>query len=321
MRPADIPSYDDLPLSDFGGRHSWDVPACATVGTLGFIDEAVRLGALRSVRSGRVISLNAPMEVIDPPFFGRQPLSREIEVKRDGLVLDDRIDALYPQVSSQWDALNHIGAAPGVYFGDARLPEQLVGDVNGIEVWARTGIAGRGVLLDLETVLLDRDPDYSPGSDTTMSLADIRSAIERQGVELRFGDILLVYTGYLRWYRAQTREVREALSADGSEVIAAGLDHTEEIARFLWDGGISAIASDNLGVEAWPPRREPEVQPFGFLHSSLIGHLGMAIGELWELDELRAHCRKTGQWDFLLASAPLNVRGAIGSPANALALV
>lgn len=268
-----------------------------------------------------MISLNAPLEIIDPPFFGRQPLDRSVEVKRDGLVLDDRIDALYPQVSSQWDALNHIGAAPGVYFGGATLEEQLAGEKNGIDVWARSGIAGRGVLLDLEAVMLRKDRNYTPGSNTVMELADIREAMSAQGVALQFGDILVIYTGYLRWYRDQTEAVRQQLSSDGSEVVAAGLDHTEEIARFLWDTGIAAIASDNLGVEAWPPNRSAEAQPFGFLHSSLIGHLGMAVGELWELDELHAHCVTSGRSDFMLVSAPLNVRGGIGSPANALALV
>lgn len=35
----------------------------------------------------------------------------------------------------------------------------------------------------------------------------------------------------------------------------------------------------------------------------------MTIGELWDLKELGEHCAKTGTYEFLLTSAPLNVPG------------
>ena len=47
---------------------------------------------------------------------------------------------------------------------------------------------------------------------------------------------------------------------------------------------------------------------------------GMAIGELWDLKDLAAHCKKTGRYSFMLTSAPLNISGLIGSPPNALAI-
>ncbi len=46
----------------------------------------------------------------------------------------------------------------------------------------------------------------------------------------------------------------------------------------------------------------------------------MALGELWHLDDLAADCDHDGVCEFFLTSAPLNVRGGIGSPPNALAL-
>ena len=46
----------------------------------------------------------------------------------------------------------------------------------------------------------------------------------------------------------------------------------------------------------------------------------MALGELWHLDDLAADCMVDGVYEFFLASAPLNVRGGIGSPPNALAV-
>ncbi|TYB41857.1 cyclase family protein [Actinomadura chibensis] len=316
-----VPRYDELPLSPYGGRHAWDLPRCAGVGALGLITDEIRRRALDSVRTGELVSLNAPLDVIDPPLFGRARLEHAVEVKREGLVLDDRVDALYPQVSSQWDALNHIGAEPGVFFGGTTLEQQLSGEVNGVDVWARRGIAGRGVLVDMETAMRRRHDRYGPGEPIEMSHEDVQAALEAQGTTLRPGDILVLYTGFLDWYLGLDGAARAAVSQAGPEVTAAGLAHTEDVARFLWDGGVTAVASDSLGVEAWPPDRGPEARPFGFLHSSLIGHLGMAIGELWELRELRERCRARGAFDFLLVSAPLYLRGGVGSPANAVAML
>lgn len=316
-----VPRYDDLPLSPYGGRHAWDLPQCAEAGALGLIDDRARLEALRSVRTGELVSLNAALDVIDPPLFGRARLEHSVETKREGLVLDDRVDALYPQVSSQWDALNHIGAHPGVFFGGTTLEQQLSGEVNGIDVWARSGIAGRGVLVDMDTTMRQRHGGYSPGEPIAMSVEDVQAALTAQQTTLRFGDILLLYTGYLDWYLGLDGDARAAVSQAGPDVTAAGLAHTEDTARFLWDSGVTAVAADSLGVEVWPPDRSPGARPFGFLHSSLIGHLGMAIGELWELRDLRERCRARGAWDFLLVSAPMNLRGGIGSPANVVAML
>jgi hypothetical protein len=52
----------------------------------------------------------------------------------------------------------------------------------------------------------------------------------------------------------------------------------------------------------------------------LLGQFGMAIGELWWLDELAEDCAADGIHEFLLTSAPLNTRGGYGSTANALAI-
>lgn len=285
------------------------------------ITDEIRMSAMSSVQTGEVVSVNAELGIIDPPIFGREPLQQSIEIKREGLLLDDRIDAFYPQVSSQWDALNHVGADPGVFFGGRSLDEQQSEKLNGIDVWARSGIVGRGVLLDLEPVLRDQDPDFDPGSATPISVADLGRALDEQNVSLQFGDILVLNVGYLSWYKNLGYDRRVELSRAGGEVKAVGLEHSEQMARFLWDSGVCAIAADFLGVEMWPPDRTAEARPFGFLHSMLIGHFGMAIGELWELDTLLSRCRERNRWDFLLVSAPMNLPGGIGSPSNALAIL
>jgi hypothetical protein len=46
----------------------------------------------------------------------------------------------------------------------------------------------------------------------------------------------------------------------------------------------------------------------------------MPIGELWDLERLAADCAGDGVYEGLITSAPLNVAGGAGSPANAMVL-
>lgn len=316
-----IPTYDELPRSPFGGGHSWDIAECQGVGALGLVTDAERLAALRGVRTGEVVSLVASLGIMDPPLFGRSPLRRNFQVKREGLLIDESFDSFFPQVSSQWDALNHVAAGPGLFYGGTPFEAQTTGAANGIDVWASRGIVGRGVLLDVADIVHARGGPEGPGLPIELGVEDLAQAARAQGVEFCTGDILVLRTGFFEWYRTVDREARARYAALGPKVTAAGLAHSEAIARYLWDSGIVAAATDSLGLEAWPPDPAPESRPFGLLHQSLIGHLGIAIGELWKLDVLHDRCRRDGRWDFLLVSVPLNLPGGTGSPSNAVAIL
>jgi kynurenine formamidase len=98
---------------------------------------------------------------------------------------------------------------------------------------------------------------------------------------------------------------------------APGLESDESVAAWLWDHGVAAVAADNIGVEALPFSRT-SVETW--LHYRLIAMLGMALGELWDLDALTRDCRDDGRWEGLLVASPLHAPGGSGSPANAMAL-
>ena len=73
---------------------------------------------------------------------------------------------------------------------------------------------------------------------------------------------------------------------------------------------------NNPAVEVVPADRSN-----GFLHDRLIPGLGMAIGELFSSGDLAAACAREGRYEFMFVSVPLNVTGAVGSPANAVAIL
>lgn len=133
------------------------------------------------------------------------------------------------------------------------------------------------------------------------------------GVVLQDGDILLLRTGWPGWYRSLT--LREA-DGVGARPYTPGLEGTVKIAAWLWNHRVAAIASDNPALERTPgePREE------GYLHRRVLPALGLAIGELWLLDPIAEACAADGHYACLLASAPFNLPGGVGSPPNALAI-
>ena len=58
----------------------------------------------------------------------------------------------------------------------------------------------------------------------------------------------------------------------------------------------------------------------GSLHRRLLPCLGMALGELWNLESLSTRCAEEGRYDFFFVSVPLYLPGGVGSPPNAIAI-
>jgi kynurenine formamidase len=102
-----------------------------------------------------------------------------------------------------------------------------------------------------------------------------------------------------------------------------GVEGSKEMARWLWDRHFAAVASDNMAVEAMPSMIDGVEQPTHelVLHQWCLSLLGIPLGELWDLKALSEACWVSGQYSFLLTSAPLNIPGAVGSPPNALAIL
>jgi kynurenine formamidase len=264
-----------------------------------------------------VFPLSAEVRHFDPPMFGRQrPEHRVLSTPGDP-GFDDELIRFNPQSSSQWDSLGHVPYGRDAFYNGATRDDILAGGGGTIDHWARRGIAGRGVLLDVEAVL--GGAGYDPGSATELTTADLERCREAAGVDYQPGDVLLLYTGFDRWYLRQDQAGRER-AADEQRLTAIGVEHTEDMARYLWDSHISAIASDNPAVEVWPPDWRREARPFGFLHQMLIGQFGLALGELWWLADLADDCRQDGRNTMFITSAPLHVAGGISSPPNALAI-
>ena len=315
-----VPLYDELPRGSDGVPTAWGLfGAEDSIGRLNLITNDVVADAVRTVRRGVTFAFDVALDTFDPPLDDSRGIARH-RVLRDGTRgvegLDDVLDNYFPQIASQWDSLAHIAASPNVFYNNRTVEDVTTRGFNTIDHVARRGIVTRGVLLDLPVFSSGDLDDVAHGS-VAITVDDLERVRQASGVTYSPGCALVIRTGFLSWYRRQSAATRQELSG---ELRAPGIEHSEEMARYLWDSGASAIVSDTFATEVWPPDWSSDAEPFGYLHRVLIGRLGFAIGELWDLEALSEDSCADRVYEFLLASAPLNIPHGIGSPANAVGI-
>src|SRR5262245_53632288 len=317
-----LPAFDELPVKPDHPPHSaWGVFGDDDqIGTLNLLTPERVAAAARLAQQGRVFALNWELELPDPPLFSRTALLHTI-IRRRPHVFDDVYDNFNTQSSTQWDGLRHNGHRLYGFYNSAD-PEKFIGESggrNGIEHWARRGIAGRGVLIDFPRFAAARGIAFSLGERYGITPERLREAAEWQGVSFQIGDILLLRTGWIEWYSSLDKEQRTRLAQPGG-LQAAGLEQGGDSLRFLWDCHFAAIASDNPSFEAYPSAASEDGRPGESMHGVIIGLWGLPIGELFQLDPLAAACAADGRYEFFFTSAPLNKLGGVASPPNALAI-
>jgi kynurenine formamidase len=311
-----LPSFDELPAVEGAPPHSawWLFGKDDQLGLFNLQTPERIAAAAQLVKRGAMFPLNWEMELPNPALYGRGSVRQTII--RNPVGHDDVLDNFWPQASSQWDSLVHVGHPDHGFYNGVTTADVTgaQGTRCGIEHWARRGIAGRGVLLDMARWFAGQGRPLDCHTSTRITPADLEACRVEQGVEVQTGDVLLIRTGWTSWYLKQDLLTRREL-ANRDTLRAPGLAAGEGMARYLWDLHIVAACSDCPALEAWPPTPETG----GFLHHYLIGLFGMAIGELWDLERLADDCADDGRWEFFFTSAPLNKLGGVGSPPNAIA--
>lgn len=302
---AGRPAYADLP----GGRAIGLYGPEEQLGALNLLTPERVAAAAALVRTGQVFSLNAPVNHPYPhPASALSPRRAPVHtVHRTTTGRDDYLDRFYPQYSSQWDGFLHVRDVEHECFYNGNSDES-----RGIEAWAERGIVGRGVLLDVARWLESQDRPLDWRARDVASVDDLRRCADASGVKVDTGTVLLLRFGWETGWNAASLSERQAVAAGPFE--CPGIEPSAGMLELLWDWGVAGVASDNFTVEPWP------FESFS-LHSALLNHLGIPLGELWHLDDLAAACHAAGRHEFLLTSAPLNVPGGVGSSANALAIL
>ena len=294
-------------------RHLRDTaPGGATRrGALDTITGEQVLAAVREVRSGRTVSLAAPVNTRPGPDdpdpaehrltapADAEPAAKGLEFARDRFAMD-----IHGDVDSHLDALCHV-IYDGTLHGGIPAADVLSPDgASALSIdLARDGIVGRGVLLDIPR--LHGVPWLEPGTNVTAE--DLAAAEASQGVRVGRGDILLVRVGH--------RRRREELGPWDVAGARAGLHPTAM--EFLAEREVAVLGSDGNSDTAPSP-----VEGVAFpVHVLAVHAMGLHLLDYLRFEDLAPVCAREGRWTFLCVIAPLRLPAATGSPVNPVAIL
>ncbi|MFA3836092.1 cyclase family protein [Streptomyces aureus] len=287
-------------------RTAW---AAGPRGALTALTPARVLAATREVRTGRTVTLAAPVETLSGPDnpepaehrMSGQPAedtSSGLHFARDSFAMNVHGDA-----DSHIDALCHV-IYDGTLHGGVPSISVTAGGATRLSIeTARDGIVGRGVLLDIPR--LRGVPWLEPGDHVTVD--DLAAAESAQNLRVAEGDLLFVRVGH--------RRRRAELGPWDAAHERAGL-HPYAL-EFLADRRVAALGGDGNNDTA--PSSTEDV---GFpVHVLAIHAMGLHLLDYLQFEYLAPVCETEGRWTFLCVIAPLRLPDATGSPVNPIAVL
>ena len=309
-RPAGPPR---LTKDEFGVLHRHLLSRAAWAsgdrGALEALTPARVVAATREVRTGRTVTLAAPVETLPGPdnpepakhrMSGRpdEDTSSGLHFARDSFAMNVHGDA-----DSHLDALCHV-IYDGTLHGGVSASSVTADGATALSVEAaRDGIVGRGVLLDIAR--LRGVPWLEPGDHVTVG--DLTAAESAQHVRVTEGDLLFVRVGHRRrraelgpWHAARER---------------AGL-HPSAL-EFLADRRVAVLGGDGNNDTA-PSSTEGVDFP---VHVLAVQAMGLHLLDYLQFEDLAPVCEAEGRWSFLCVIAPLRLPDATGSPVNPIAVL
>lgn len=127
--------------------------------------------------------------------------------------------------------------------------------LTGASEWSKAGgIVGRGILLDYSSWAQQQGIHYSPIERHVISEKDLEAVAAWQGTAFSHGDILLIRSGFVKWYNEASPEDRKCGTVDGSTW--AGVEGTPESVEWFWNRHFAAVGGDANVFEAWPAKEE-----------------------------------------------------------------
>ena len=205
--------------------------------------------------------------------------------------------AMGSHVGTHIDALCHFSCGGKLHGGDEVAGLQSYGGGLGKHsIDTVPPILRRGVLLDIAAAagleVLPADFEITP--------AQLEAAARAAALEIRAGDVVLLRTGWARYFRDPAEFISQ-VHGPGPRLGGA---------QWLSARGIYAAGSDTVAFEKVPDPAMP-------VHVHLLVERGIHIIECLNLEELASAALK----EFLFVALPLKLEGATGSPIRPIAVV
>jgi len=276
------------------------------LGALNLIGPDKRREAAGLVRQGVTVSLSREFPTFpgpENPYPAQHYVVREF-FPGEGACIDYYGISYHGYSATHVDALCHVWEENGMWNG--RSADEVIDSYGsrwgGVEKWSG-GIITRGVLVDIPKF---RQSPYVTVDEPVMD-DDLERACQQQGITVSPGDALLVYSGRDAWDKDQGPW---GIRADG--VPRPGLHAS--VLRFLRSKDVAVLGWDMMDATPHDFKGRHTV------HLALPA-FGVALIDNCDLAPLATACRAAGRYEFMLAVAPLVVRGGTGSPVNPIAVL
>ncbi len=203
-------------------------------------------------------------------------------------------------VGTHVDALAHVSHQGQLYGGIDAAEAQAGGSFAVLGIHELPPFVGRGLLLDVPGLL---GVEICEGGHE-ITIAELESAVARQGTPIQPGDAVLVRSGWGAHFDDPERYL-------GTDTGVPGVG--EAGARWLADQGAALAGADTLAFECLPAGQGHALLP---AHRVLLVEKGINIIEALDLDRLAAD----EVYEFVFVLSHLNIYGATGAPVRPLAL-
>ena len=267
------------------------------------ITPAKVLEAKNAITKGTLYQLGHVYEA-GMPMYGTRHYSLRIPYpfrmpgKNQAVYHDEVISGELGQIGTQFDGLGHLGIGDLFYNGNRRSEFAQAEGLTKLGVENVGAIVTRGVLIDVAKFkgVAQLQANYE------ITVADLKGALQKEGVQIRSGDVVLIHTGWSSlWMKDNTKY--------GATEPGIGL----AAAQFLVDAEVVVVGADTWGVEVMP---NPDASLSAPVHQLLLARNGVYLHE----NLITADLARDNAYEFMYSFAPLRFKGATGSPGNPIAI-
>lgn len=260
----------------------------------------------RTLATSRIYDLAQPIEARMPvspnhPGFKMALQRRHGDVVRaDGGSAANEMMMMGGHTGTHIDALCHVSHRGKLYGGVDAYEAQKGGRFRTHGVESIPIMLCRGVLLDVAGL---EGVEVLPAG-AAITAEDLARAAEREGVEVREGDAVLVRSGWPKHWGDLETFLGHAHGVPGPD---------ESAAAWLGERRIRLTGAETIAYEWIPAGRGHALLP---VHRMLLVERGIHIIEAMNLSELA----RDRVWEFLFMVAPIKVVGATGVPVRPVAV-
>ncbi len=276
-----------------------------SAGTVNLVTSEKRVEAANCVENGRAVSIARRWDTVGKP--GNWNPAQHFVRSTEQFSVDYIGILFHGYATTHVDALCHVFWEGKMYNGKPASDVTSLGARSGdVSAWS-TGITTRGVLLDIPKL---RGADYVALEEPVRGY-ELLDAATAQGVELRPGDAVCVYSGREKYYAA---------NPDRSPGVPPGPGLHADCAPVLKDADAAILSWDMMDATPNPYSifQAPNIAlP---VHVLTIVQMGMPLLDNSLLEPLAEACAEEGRYEFMLTINPLHIKGGTGSPLNPVAI-